>query len=185
MAKRGPKKQAGFRESNGRLHRGSQSERLDEISRREQEAIMSVVLCQPHRRGRLNAMSDTRLVDAVGRFCRDHRLHGCILDAACEYLAAERRWMAGYGAPKGFEQHSGGGGAGPTAEQMSNWLAKIKSVERGVREKYGDKGFLIIRRLVIEDAELTTENHRLVIACLCEIAVALDFMNSNPHPFCG
>lgn len=183
MGKRGPKPQPGVREASGRLDRRTHTERLNELSRRQQQEIVGVVLAQPHRRLRDGALTDKRLSFAAGRFCRLYGLDSKILSACEEFAASESRWLSGWGKPAGHERHEGGSGSGPTKEQMDKWLSKIQLVERAIRKAQGNDALIIVRRLLLEDMDITTEDHMLVRAALCEIGVALEWIKRNPHPF--
>jgi hypothetical protein len=179
MGKRGPQPLAGSRYPSGDLKRGGTQQRLNELSRRQQEEILSVVKAQPHRRGSI----DPLLGHAAGRFIKAHGLARAVYDGCEAYLNYETKYLHAIGSPRGYDNHEGGSGAGAAPEQIKNWLAKIKLVEHALKQKFGWDCYCLARRLVIEDQEVPAGNDRIMISALAEIAVALDFMDRNPHPF--
>lgn len=180
MASRaGRKRSFGHRQPNGELKRPTMQQIADlDLARRQEHK--QVVLAQPHRRGN----TDQRCATAIGRFfIRNPRLRRELPDAAERYAALKRRWRAAWGV-RTMERASEGSGSGlgPSATAVRRWGAEITMAERAMMEA-SPAGYFAVRLLVLEDADIGTDQEAAAVVSLTALAVQLELMKEDSHPF--
>src|SRR6185437_14536752 len=121
------------------IDKGAKAEK--ERVKKEQDAIMAVALCQPHRgvfnskTGRYEAGSDDpRLSEPLGRFCADHGLRNELYEAGEEYGRRVREARIAMGLSAGQLPVLDAGGSAQTPEQIE---ARRELAESRLREARG------------------------------------------------
>jgi hypothetical protein len=178
MARRGrPRTKAGKR-LDGRIGVLAQ---ITEADKRARLAETSQVASQPHRRWARDPL-DPRLATALGRFVIRHGLRSELFDAAGEWIATYRRWLAAKGVPDQLHAQTLGGGLGPSKATVDAWWRDIERVEARLRE-YGQGALLGVRHLCLDDCDLPLEAVADTIVGLRVVAVEMGRLPKGAHPF--
>ena len=179
MASPGRKRKSGLREPNGRLQRPTTLEALNALAAGERRKQQAVVLRQPHRRGEDSPLAESPL----GRLCLRNKLKRELYEAGMNYGSIVACWRGAKGIP--MTTDCGGGSAtadGPTDLVVQRWQRQMLEIERAVM-RHGTEALLVMRTLVLDEAEAGIERDGLAIVALEAVAVELGLMKEHPEAF--
>lgn len=156
------------REKNGRKSRRL-VDRLNEANRRDHEAVLSVVLAQPHRRGQRSALA----ASALGRFCLAHGLDPDVVAGVEIYARRRAVYRAVIGAPRIDQPVDGNSTAdGPDRETVQKWKEHLAKIEDAVEDVVAG-GVALIDRLIDAEADVPARSTAATKAALIALARAM------------
>ena len=174
----GRKRDLTRREPNGRAQRPTASAQTA-IARERNDAVMSVVLAQPHRRGSRSQWRES----AFGRFCDDHKLREEIYDGGNAYSDLLRRWRAAKGVPTELRLGMGRSGQGPSDATVEAWTQRLGSIRLNVVLSAGAGAWLAVELLVVDGIELPKSCTRDAIMGAGALAIEMGNMSAKLSPF--
>ena len=166
------------REPNGRAQRPT-AQAMTQIVRERNDAVMSVVLAQPHRRGNRSQWRES----AFGRFCDDHKLREEIYDGGNAYADLLRRWRVAKGVPTELRLGMGGSGEGPSDATVEAWTQRLGSVRLNVVLTAGASAWLAVELLVVDNIEIPKSCTRDAIMGAGALAIEMGNMSAKLSPF--
>ena len=179
MAQAGRKRKSGLREPNGRLQRATTVDGLNALADAARRKQQSVVLRQPHRRGEDSPLAENPL----GRLCLRRRLRREMFEAGMNYAAIVACWRGAKGVPMATGRGTGKGSAdGPSDLVVQRWQRQMLEIERAVT-RHGLEALLVLRTLVLDEAEAGIERDEIAIVALKAAAVELGLMREHPEAF--
>ena len=180
MAQSGRKPKPGPREPNGRLKRPTTMAALNAMADAARLREQKVVLAQPHRRGE----ADPKAESPLGRLCLRHGLRAELYDAGLSYGSIVACWRSAKGIPMATDRGVGGYGDGPSEATVRRWQTQMLEIERAV-SRCGIEALLVLRTLVLDEAEPGIERDGLAVLALRAAAVELGLMREHPEAFAG
>jgi hypothetical protein len=155
------------REKNGRKSRRL-VDRLNEANRRDHEAVLSVVLAQPHRKGQRSALA----ASALGRFCLAHGLDPDVAAGVEIYQRRRAVYRATIGAPR-LDQVVDGNSTteGPDRETVSKWKEHLAKIEEAVEDVVAG-GLALVDMLIDAEADVPAKSAAATRAALIAMARA-------------
>ena len=179
MAQAGRKRKAGHREPNGRLQRPTTNAALNALADAARRREQAVVLNQPHRRGEESPFAESPL----GRLCLRHKLKRELYDAGMFYGSIVACWRGAKGIPMPTDCGSGSATAeGPSDLVVQRWQRQMLEIERAV-VRHGTEALLVLRTLVLDEAEVGVERTGFAILALQAAAVELGLIREHPEAF--
>lgn len=166
------------REKSGKLQRPSKAQ-MEAILKQREEAEMSVVLNQPHRKGN----RDQRCENALGRFVIRMKLRDELYTAGQEFETITRSWRAAKGIPSQLTRGPLGTGNGPSERTVAEWTRTLIRVQRAMQESTPE-GFLEVRKLCLDNIDVDANGEGYAIDGLVVLARELGQLSTGDmHPF--
>lgn len=166
------------REKSGKLQRPSKAQ-MEAIQKQREEAEMSVVLSQPHRKGN----RDQRCENALGRFIIRMKLRDELYTAGEEFATLTRSWRAAKGVPAQLTRGPLGTGTGPSDKTVAEWGRKLIRVQAAMIENTPE-GWLQVRKLCLDDIDVDALGEGFAIDGLMVLARELGQISTGDmHPF--
>lgn len=138
------------REPNGRIKRQTQTDKLNELNRRQAEQETLIVRLQPHRRDLPNPESPLA-GSALGRFVLKNKLRQEFYEAGDYYGTLVRKWQSVLGFPS--MERVGGTGRDTTWELVNEWSDEIIECRRTMIVYGKPDGCLSIERMAVYSEE--------------------------------
>jgi hypothetical protein len=174
----GRKRKKCQREPNGRPQRPTVVAQ-NEIVRERNDAVMSVVLAQPHRLGSRSQQRES----PWGRFCEDHKLRREIYDGGNAFADLLRRWRAAKGVPTDLRVSEGGNGQGPSDATVKGWTERLASIRLNVVLQTSPGAWLAVEMLLVDRIELPKASIRDGVIGGAALAVEIGAMSARSSPF--
>jgi len=145
-----------------------------EVIRERPDAIVGVVLAQPHRRGD----TDQRRASALGRACMRARLRLECYDAGEDYAATVRRWRAAKGCPTTLRLGGSSLSEGPDEATVARWRKTILECDSAMARE-SREGWIAAKAAMLDeiDVDATWQEH-FVVAMLA-LAVCMGKLPAN------
>ncbi len=163
MARRGRKRLAKPRHPGG------------EVIRQRPDAIIGVVLAQPHRRGD----TDQLRASALGRACMRARLRRECYDAGEDYASIVRRWRAAKGCPTTLRLGGASLGDGPDADTVARWRKTIIDCDSAMARETRE-GWIAAKAAMLDDIDLDATWEGAFVVAMMALAICMGKFQRAP-----